>query len=237
MLDNIVRILPGKKKLLSHVAVSLEGRELDGEYLRKYRLSEPQLYAKKGQILQQISEAQVRLRIPVVTVFLLSSRRLEPGFSARAKHCEIVLDGLDLEFLQKNQVKVAPIGKWYELPSSSVELIKMLIDETKEYYRFFLNLCVYYDGQAEILDACKMIARRVEKLKLSPEDVTKETIAENLYGSKFMPPDIIILNDIPSIAGFLLWDSADSVLIITNAPWPEFSGDKFRSIVDAWARE
>ena len=234
MRNSLARIFPRAKKLLNHAAISLEGRELDEEYLSRYGLSEKEFYSKKGRILQKLLETQVRLKIPILTVLLLSSKKIGVGFSSKVRFSEDILNGLKLGFIQKHQVKVSPIGKWYELPSNGVELMKMLITETKDYDRFFLNLCIYYDGQSEILDACKLIARRVEKRRLSPEEITKDTLADNMYSSNFLPPNLIILNDKRALQGLLLWDSSDADIFITGKPWPEFDEKQFRRIAEQW---
>ncbi len=232
MLDKLTRIFPrgGEKKLLNHVAISLEGGGQEELYIN----NESELYERKGKLIQEILAMQIKLKIPIVSLFILSNRLLAPGFSIQIQNSLKVLQGLDLDFIQKHQIKVSPIGKWYELPGKAVEEMKMLIEETKDYDKFFLNLCIYYDGKDEILDACKMIARRVAKQMLTPEELTKETISDNLYSSNFLPPDIIIINDSLKLTNFLLWDSGHSDIILTKLSWPEFNGGKFKEIVKKW---
>ncbi|MBW2987975.1 hypothetical protein DRJ48_00925 [Candidatus Woesearchaeota archaeon] len=236
MLDHLSKILQGKKrdisKIITHIAITLEGQNLDNEYLEKLGLTPEGLYLKKAKLLNELSVAQVRLGVPILTIFLLSSRKLGTGFPLQVKHLKTILDGLRLEFLHKNQVKVSFIGKWYELPSDAVDKIKQLLDETRDYDRYFLNLCVYYDGQAEIVDACQMIARRVERQRVSPEEITKQTIKDNLYTSQYPAPNLIIVNDSNALQGFLLWDASDSKIIFTNKPWLEFSPQEFKKLLE-----
>ena len=223
-----------KRGMLNHVAISLEAPDLEPEYLARFGLNEGQLCERKGKLLQQLLELQVKLDIPIMSVFLLSGRKLAPGFSMQLRHFKIVLGSLDMGFVEKHQVKVSPIGKWFELPSEEVEQMKLLIDSTKDYDKFFLNLCICYEGQGEILDACKMIARRVEKQKLDPESITKETIKDNLYCSNYLAPDLMIINDTPSLKGFLLWDASDSVIHFTKKPWPEFNPGSLKRIIESY---
>ena len=222
-----------KERVLNHVAVSLEAPDLD---LKRFGLSEGQLCEKKGRLLQQLLEAQVQMGIPIMSVFLLSGRRLAPGFSLQLKHFQSVLSSLDMGFVEKHQVKISPIGKWFELPSEVVELIKQLIDATKDYDRHFLNLFICYEGQGEIVDACKMVARRVERQRLDPESITPQTIKDDLYSSNYLAPELIILNDAPSLQGFLLWDASDAFLVFTKKPWLEFSPGNLRHIVEGYRK-
>ncbi len=222
----------GGQKQFNHVAVSLEGD--DTEYIKKSKLDENQLAIRKGKILSELLDAQTKFDIPILSVFLLSGKRVGTDFSSKVKYFNKVLDSLSFEFLHKNQIKVSPIGKWYELPNELVDTIKRLIDETKDYDRFFLNLCVYYTGQSELVDAARMIARRIKKGMLTPEDITKQTIKEDLYSSHFLAPELMIINDSCKLNGFMLWDSSDACIHFTKIPWPNFSGSEFRRIINEY---
>jgi undecaprenyl diphosphate synthase len=135
------------------------------------------------------------------------------------------------KFIHDNKIKIGIIGKWYDLPNNVVEPIKKIIDITKEYEEFYLNFCLNYNGQEEIVDACKLIARKVEAEKIEVDSISKEMIKENLYSSYFIPPEIIIVNGTKKKkTDLLLWDSANSLIFFTKTLWPDF--DK-SSLMDA----
>ena len=97
-----------------------------------------------------------------------------------------------------------------------------MLEETKDYDSFFLNLCINYDGQEEIVDSCKLIGRQIAAGKLAPESITKEVIKENCYSSYFIPPDLIIKTGLKTkIAGVLLWDSLNATIFFVKKNWPE----------------
>jgi undecaprenyl diphosphate synthase len=140
-------------------------------------------------------------------------------------------------FLQENQFKVSVLGKWYDLPSRLVEPIKKVLEDTKDYDRFFLNFCINYNGQEEIVDACRLIARQVEAGKLNPEGIDKSTIKENTYSSFFLPPELIIKTGFEKkLCGFMLWDSADSKICFAEKPWHEFTRADFLKAIEWWQR-
>ena len=114
-------------------------------------------------------------------------------------------------YFDQNKIKVSFIGKWYDLPGELVSIIKEYITNTKEYTHFFLNFVVNYDGQEEIVDACRILCRQIIGEKIDVENITKDGIKENLYTSYFIPPEIIISdNKEKKINGFFLWDSYHS---------------------------
>ena len=105
-----------------------------------------------------------------------------------------------------------------------IESIKNIIDETKDYDDYFVNLCINYDGQEEIVDSCKMVARRVKLGKIDVDNVSKETVKDDLYSSYFMPPDYIFVSGFKrKLYGFLLWDSVDAEIIFLRKNFPDIN--------------
>ncbi|MBW2993613.1 undecaprenyl diphosphate synthase family protein, partial [Candidatus Woesearchaeota archaeon] len=135
-------------------------------------------------------------------------------------------------FIHKNKIKISALGKWYDIPSRALDSIKETIAETKDYDTFFLNFCINYDGQAEIVDACKMIARQINANKLDVDSITKETIKDNIYASYFLPPDLLIkTGKKKTTSGILLWDSPNTEIFFTKKNWPDFSKSNLMSAV------
>ena len=130
--------------------------------------------------------------------------------------------------IQNNKVKVSIFGKWYNLPGKAVESIKKIIEGTKDYDGFFVNFCINYYGQEEIVDACKLIAKQVELGKIDSEMITKDTIKENIYSSYFLAPDIILIYGERKMTGLLLWDSANSRIEFAGKSFMEFDEKDLR---------
>jgi len=126
------------------------------------------------------------------------------------------------DLIHKNQIKISVLGKWYDLPGKFVDSIKNIIEKTKEYDSYFVNFCINYDGQEEIVDAVRLIARRLKADKLDPSMINKELIKENIYSSYFVPPDLIIINGSKRTSDLLLWDSPNAKVYFTNNLWPDF---------------
>jgi undecaprenyl diphosphate synthase len=133
------------------------------------------------------------------------------------------------EHLNKNQVKLSIVGKWYDLSGPLLDTIKGMIDETKEYDKYFLNFAINYNGQEEIVDACKIMCRQVQAGKLDLNKINRNSIKDNLYSSYFMPPELIIITGKEQkTKSFLLWDSGDSKIMFTGEDFADFSIDNFQ---------
>ncbi|MFH1510077.1 MAG: undecaprenyl diphosphate synthase family protein [Candidatus Woesearchaeota archaeon] len=170
-------------------------------------------------LVKSFAQQVFDLQIPVASFLLLSTS--EPAdFSATIDSlCQFFTDIAGWDYLPKNQVKVSVLGRWYDLPGRVVDRIKGAVEETKDYDKFFLNLCVNYDGQDEIVAACQLIAMQVKSEKLDPLAITKELVKENLYCSYFIPPDLIVKTGARLLPNLLLWDSPKAVIFFPGKEW------------------
>ena len=141
-------------------------------------------------------------------------------------------------FSGKNKIKITILGKWYDLPGRAVDVIKSIIEETKDYDSYFINFCVNYNGQTEIVDACRLIAKQVELGKLSPDKITKGTIKDNIYTSYFISPDLIIrYGKRDRMTSFLLWDSINSLNYFPKKDFPETTQQDFIDAIKHFQNE
>jgi len=219
-----------KAKMPKHIAINIKGHYA---WAKKRKKDIAETYANGFGVMKRLIKDQIDFEIPVVSLYLLSEQmpNSEQFQLYREKLVDFLSELREYQLIHENKVKISVWGKWYNLPSNIVEHIKFLIDETKDYDGFFLNLCINYNGQEEIVDACKLIARKVRAEKLEPEAISKELLKENLYCSAFLPPDLIIITGYrKELSGLLLWDAAFARLYFANKPWPEFKAD---DLIDA----
>ena len=240
-LYNNKKMLEKVKKLKTevmpkHIAITTEGKthwaKINNKPLQEaYRIS-------LINIKETIKE-QVNLNIPITTFYLLSTdiKDFEP-LSELVDFLVMFFNELPkLKLVKNNKIKISVLGKWYNLPGRVVEPIKRALDETKDYDSYFVNFCVNYDGQEEIVDACKLLARQVKAEKLDPDSIDKSLIKENLYSSYFLPPDIIIKHgEKKKIPNFLLWDSVNSFIYFSEKLWPDFKKKGFRDAIKSFQK-
>lgn len=213
-----------KANMPRHIAIAME------KELKDINLEDT--YNKRISLIKDLVNIQIKLNIPIITIFLLSNN------AKNSENFSFLMDDLAKFFneiisnnkIHKDQIKVSVLGKWYDLPERVVNPIKEVIESTKDYDKFFLNFCVNYDGHEEIVDACRIIARQIKSEKIDPESISKQLIKENLYSSYFISPDLIIENN-REFSGLLLWDSKNSMIFFTDKQWYNFTKiDFFRAI-------
>ncbi len=234
MFKKITDILKSREKIHitkadmpKHIAITMEKELKD--------INPEDIYNKKSNLIKDIVNIQIKLNIPIVTIFLLS------GDAKNSENFSFLMDDLAKFFndiishkkIHTDQIKISVLGKWYDLPERVLNPIKRIIESTKDYDRFFLNFCVNYDGHEEIVDSCRIIARQIKSEKIDPESINKQLIKENLYSSYFISPDLIIENN-NEFSGLLLWDSKNSMIVSTGKQWPEFTKKDFFIAIEAF---
>ncbi|MFC1697057.1 polyprenyl diphosphate synthase [Nanoarchaeota archaeon] len=234
----------GVKQKLFHVAITMNCNKkwlknkrqeflakIDQEELKdKLKQFNKEHYVKRLRILKEIAHEQVNQDIPIISFYVLPSN-FEYQDSMIDELIVFFQNLVDDQHIHDNQVKISVLGKWYDLPHELTTSIKNIINATKDYDKYFLNLCINYDGQEEIIDACKMIARQVKNDKIDVDAISKDMVKENIYSSYFLPPNLIIKNGLPRNSDLLLWDSHKSKIIFTKKEWPEFTKQDFLNII------
>ncbi|MCX8147193.1 MAG: undecaprenyl diphosphate synthase family protein [Candidatus Woesearchaeota archaeon] len=222
------------KKNPKHIAIDASEADLKNtarkpvEYYKK-------IFSKTSWLLNM----QIKLNIPIVTINLFNYEIKE------SEDFPVVMDALVDFFselkknplLNENKVKVSVLGKWYDLPGRVIEALKPVIDETRDYDSFFLNICLNYDGKEEIIDACKIIAKKIQAGKMDAEAINKEAIKDNIYSSYFLPPDMLIkLGNERKLHGFLLWDATESYVYFSTKSWLEFDEKHLYYAIKEWKK-
>lgn len=211
-------------KPLNHVGIIIDGNL---SWAKEHNQDLPKTFKRAFIILKEILDEQLKIGIPVLTIYTPFSKTNEDFFVMIDSFVEFMNSLASQGFFDNNKIKVSVFGKWYDMPPRIVEPIKNLITTTKDYDKFFLNFCINYNGQEEIVDACKLLARQVKLGKIEPEAIDKSVIKENIYSS-FLPPDLVIITGKkPRTQSFLLWDSAHSNLYFTSVLWPDFTKKLF----------
>jgi undecaprenyl diphosphate synthase len=185
---------------------------------------------KKYASIKELLGYQLEFGIPIFTINfgrsaeLITEKELSEFF-------EVYLSALSKE----KKIRVLVIGKWTKLKGYIVDHIKRLIIESKDYNDFFLNICIGYDGQVEIMDACRVLIKKVCQNKEEPDSIDLEKLKENLYSSYFLPPDLIVEFQ-NALTGTFLWDTKGARVIFLNKTLEEFNKQDLIKCLDFYRR-
>ena len=212
-------------KLPEHLGLILDGNR---RWIKKQGINDVSKGHMAGYLtLKKILHPIFQAGIHYLTVYALSIENLR---NRTSKETEFLLkllvrgvkDVLSEPLIHEKRVRVRLIGRLYELPENIQKEIEKMNRATDEYHDNFINFCVVYDGQDEIVDAVKSIICS----GVSADEVTRSMIKKNLYTHDFPELEYIIrtgMEDGARISGFLLWDSSYAEFKFRPEYWPEYN--------------
>ena len=111
-----------------------------------------------------------------------------------------------------------------DIPDDLRKEIKSVEEKTKDNTGLVLNIAFNYGGRDEIVSAVKNIARDVGEGKIKIEEITENTVSNNLYTANQPDPDLLIrTSGEERISNFLPWQISYSEFVFTDKYWPEYS--------------
>ncbi|MDO5493874.1 MAG: polyprenyl diphosphate synthase [Nesterenkonia sp.] len=169
------------------------------------------------------------LRIPTVTLYMLSTDNMNRSAEELEKLTEIIGDTLDSLAESRpggRPVQVHPVGAPDLLPEALTARLHE-ISGPQEAPAVHVNVAVGYGGRREIVDAVRELLLEADGAGRTPAQVAAELspadISAKLYTRGQPDPDLIIrTSGEQRLSGFLMWQSAYSEFYFCEALWPDF---------------
>ena len=236
-MDNIINQID-KNRLPHHVAVIMDG---NGRWAKARGLERSAGHVQGVNTVRQITEIASELNIGFLTLYTFSTENWNRPKEEVDALMHLIVTAIERETpdLIKNNVRLTMIGDTSKMPAYALERLNKCIEDTSRDTGLTLCLAISYSSRWEITEALKEIAGKVIKGELSIENITDETISQNLNTS-FMPdPDLLIrTGGDKRVSNFLLWQIAYSEIYITDKYWPDFTKSDFcRAILEYQSRE
>ena len=220
-----------KDKMPKHIGVIMDG---NGRWAKARGLKRTMGHKQGVENLRTIVKECKRLEIPYLTVYAFSTenwKRSEEEVSALMWLLEQYMSK-EMKELHKEGVRIKTIGDITGLPESTYKKLQEGVDYTAENTKLTLTLALNYGSRADLTQAVKSIAEKVNLGEINIEDITEKTISEYLSTS-FMPdPDLIIR---PSgeyrLSNFMMWEASYSEFWFSNINWPDFGAEEFQKAI------
>jgi undecaprenyl diphosphate synthase len=147
--------------------------------------------------------------------------------------------GNEVDELNESNVIISTIGNTVGLPQSCQDELATAYERTKDNTGVNLILALNYSAQWEIIEAVKNIAQDVSNGDVDLQDISRETIANNLTTKGIPDPELLIrTSGEHRISNFLLWQIAYSEFHFTEVLWPDFKKeDLYKAVLDYQSRE
>ncbi len=223
----------------AHVAVVMDG---NGRWAERRGLPRQAGHWAGMKAVREAVEGACAAGVEALTLFAFSTEnwtRPQPEVDALMKVLRSYARS-ERDELAREGVEVRVLGQIERLDSRSREAARSVERATRGGRALRLNLMVSYGAREEIARAARILARRVERGLMSPEDVDESAIEGALYTAGVVPdPDLVIRTSGEfRLSNFLLWQVAYSELHVAPVLWPDFTRDDlYDAILDYQARE
>ncbi len=224
--------------LPKHVAVIMDG---NGRWAKKRGLTRVLGHRRGVNAVRETVEAASELNIKALTLYTFSTENWNRPKAEVNTLMSILVSSLkkELPTFQKNNVKLQTIGNIEKLPVKAKKELIETIDKTKNNTHLTLTLALNYGSREEIVNATKLISKKIVNNELKVEEIDENTINNHLY--TFTLPDVDFLIRTSGelrISNFLLWQIAYAELYFTEVLWPDFNKEDFyKAIINYQSRE
>ncbi len=211
-----------KSEMPKHIAIIMDGNRT---WARKKGL-DPKLGHKEGaKTLEKIVRYANKIGLQYITVYAFSTenwKRTEDEVGTLMILLQNYLDDYSKRADTEN-IKVKVIGDISALNSGMQKSIKKCIERTKGNTGVTFSIALNYGGRNEILRAVKELAIQVKNGMLQIDDITEDTISNNLYTAGIPDPDLLIRTSGElRTSNFLPWQIVYSEFLFIEKNWPEF---------------
>ena len=205
-----------------HLAVIMDG---NGRWAKQRQRPRTLGHRAGARAVRTVVEYCLKRGIPALTLFAFSSEnwnRPEDEVGALMRLFLRVLES-EVEELTRQQVHLRFIGDRTRFPDAirarmaAAERIRLAGP------KLTLTLAAGYGGRADIAQAARALAERVQAGTLRPEQIDEAAMADAMSLADLPPPDLFIrTGGEHRISNFLLWQLAYTELWFTDVLWPDF---------------
>jgi undecaprenyl diphosphate synthase len=223
-------------RIPAHVAIIMDG---NGRWAHTQGKNRLEGHWQGYRTLKNVVYAADELGVRYLTVYGFSSENWRRPPDEVNGLMELMLSAMraEIEELIENGIRVRISGRMHELPEALRAEFQSAMDRTANHTRLTFNLAINYGGRAEIVDAVRQIVGQARDGVITPDDITEETIAANLYWPDIPDPDLLIRTaGEMRLSNYLLWETAYSEIWITDTCWPDFDRDHLSQAIADFQR-
>ena len=169
----------------THVGIIVDG---NGRWAQQRGLSRSEGHKAGFHRLKEICIYAKEMGLKYLSLYVFSTE----NFKREKKEVDYLMNLFvrlykdEFQDLMKNGIRVVFSGRREPLPPKVLDAMDRIVEESKNNTEAVVNFCLNYGGQTEMLDLTKIIAQQVVDGKLNIEDITLDTLHDNLYQN--LPP-------------------------------------------------
>ncbi len=225
-----------QENLPKHIAIIMDGNR---RWAKNKGLPISLGHKEGAKTLEKIVRYANKIGIKYITVYAFSTenwKRTEEEVSALMNLFQNYLDDYSKRADSEN-IKVKIIGSKKGLSEKMKKSIEKCMERTKQNTGITFNIALNYGGRDEIVNAVKSIAEKIEKKEISINEITEQTISDNLYTKNQPDPDILIRTSGElRLSNFLPWQLVYTEFIFVEKNWPDFNEEDLDNAIKIYQK-
>ena len=220
----------------NHIAIILDG---NGRWAKAKGLPRGYGHVKGCANLEQVCYDIKDLGVKYLTVYAFStenwkrSREEVDGlmklFRSYLKKC--------IKISRDNKMKIKIIGDISAFAPDIQESIRKLEEFSKDYDELYFQIAMNYGSRDEITRGMRKMAQDVADGKVSPDQITEDTIGSYLDTAGVPDPDLLIRTSGEiRLSNYLLCQLAYTEIYVTDCLWPDFDQEELEKAIMAYNR-
>ena len=215
---------------------------MDGNrrWAKEHKLDGSFGHKKGAEVLETVAKYCNKIGIEALTVYAFSTenwKRTKEEVGAILLLLNMYLDKF-LKTADLENIKLRVIGdREKNMPEEIKTKMIQMEEKTKNNTGLKFNIAFNYGGRDEIVKATQKIAQQVKDGKLNIEDITEDTISNNLYTASLPDPDLLIRTSGElRTSNFLPWQITYSEFMFLDKYWPDFTTDDIDKAIEEFSK-
>lgn len=218
----------------NHIAIILDG---NGRWAKAKGMPRTYGHGKGAEAVERMCETMGRLGVGYFTIYAFSTENWK-----RPKEEVAVLMDLLVRYMKKlkkmaakNNIRVHIIGDLSVMDKELRDIIKDTVESNKDNTGLVFQIALNYGGRDEIRRAFIRLAKEVREGRLSPEDISEDTISGALDTAEIPDPDLLIrTSGEQRLSNFLPWQLAYTEFYFSEKYWPDFDKDELMKAIESY---
>ena len=226
-----------EKIMPKHIAIIMDGNR---RWAKSKGLDGSLGHKKGAEVLEEVAKYCNKIGLEALTVYAFSTenwKRTKEEVGAILLLLQMYLDKF-LKTADLENIKLRVIGdRENNMPEEIKNKMIKMEERTQNNTGLKFNIAFNYGGRDEIVKATRKIASKVLKGELKVEDITEETVSNNLYTAGLQDPDLLIRTSGElRTSNFLPWQITYSEFLFLDKYWPDFTTKDIDDAIELYSK-
>ena len=217
-----------------HVAIIMDG---NGRWAKRHGVERVEGHRAGAVAVVNLVKSFEKTGVKYFTLYAFSTENWKRSKEEVDALMDLIAEFIEanLHVLIENKVRMLVTGRLEGLPDYTRQKLENGIRKTASFTERTVIFALNYGGRAEIADAAKKIAKKVQKGEIDPDQIDEQTVAQNLYLPDVPDPDLLIRTSGElRLSNFLLWELSYSEIYVTDTYWPDFDLEELQKGIAAF---